>query len=331
MAEEKQTSYDVIVVGAGPAGMTAALYASRANLSVLMLDRGIYGGNLNNTAAIENYPGFKSIQGPELAQDMYQGATQFGAQYAYGTVEKVELDGDLKRLTTDMGDVFETKALVIATGTQQRHMGVPGEEEYGGRGVSYCAVCDGAFFKNKHVIVVGGGDSAVEEGMHLTQLADKVTVVVRRDQLRAQPLIQEQAKQNNKMEFVFNTNVTEVLGDENKVTGVKVHNSQTGADEQLQADGVFIYVGSLPMTAPFKNLGILNEQGYVKTNDLMAADLPGIFAIGDVRETPLRQVATAVGDGAIAGQQVYQAKKGWVITHPFLLPWYAYLPSLAAS
>ena len=306
MVEEKQTSYDVIVVGAGPAGMTAALYASRANLSVLMLDRGIYGGNLNNTAAIENYPGFKSIQGPELAQDMYQGATQFGAQYAYGTVEKVELDGDLKRLTTDMGDVFETKALVIATGTQQRHMGVPGEEEYGGRGVSYCAVCDGAFFKNKHVIVVGGGDSAVEEGMYLTQLADKVTVVVRRDQLRAQPLIQEQAKQNNKMEFVFNTNVTEVLGDENKVTGVKVHNSQTGADEQLQADGVFIYVGSLPMTAPFKNLGILNEQGYVKTNDLMAADLPGIFAIGDVRETPLRQVATAVGDGAIAGQQVYQ-------------------------
>lgn len=306
MAEEKQTSYDVIVVGAGPAGMTAALYASRANLSVLMLDRGIYGGNLNNTAAIENYPGFKSIQGPELAQDMYRGATQFGAQYAYGTVEKVELDGDLKRLTTDMGDVFETKALVIATGTQQRHMGVPGEEEYGGRGVSYCAVCDGAFFKNKHVIVVGGGDSAVEEGMYLTQLADKVTVVVRRDQLRAQPLIQEQAKQNNKMEFVFNTNVTEVLGDENKVTGVKVHNSQTGADEQLQADGVFIYVGSLPMTAPFKNLGILNEQGYVKTNDLMAADVPGIFAIGDVRETPLRQVATAVGDGAIAGQQVYQ-------------------------
>lgn len=306
MAEEKQTSYDVIVVGAGPAGMTAALYASRANLSVLMLDRGIYGGNLNNTAAIENYPGFKSIQGPELAQDMYQGATQFGAQYAYGMVEKVELDGDLKRLTTDMGDVFETKALVIATGTQQRHMGVPGEEEYGGRGVSYCAVCDGAFFKNKHVIVVGGGDSAVEEGMYLTQLADKVTVVVRRDQLRAQPLIQEQAKQNNKMEFVFNTSVTEVLGDENKVTGVKVHNSQTGADEQLQADGVFIYVGSLPMTAPFKNLGILNEQGYVKTNDLMAADVPGIFAIGDVRETPLRQVATAVGDGAIAGQQVYQ-------------------------
>ncbi|MFR0596027.1 thioredoxin-disulfide reductase [Limosilactobacillus mucosae] len=306
MAEEKQTNYDVIVVGAGPAGMTAALYASRANLSVLMLDRGIYGGNLNNTAAIENYPGFKSIQGPELAQDMYQGATQFGAQYAYGTVEKVELDGNLKRLTTDMGDVFETKALVIATGTQQRHMGVPGEEEYGGRGVSYCAVCDGAFFKNKHVIVVGGGDSAVEEGMYLTQLADKVTVVVRRDQLRAQPLIQEQAKQNNKMEFVFNTSVTEVLGDENKVTGVKVHNSQTGADEQLQADGVFIYVGSLPMTAPFKNLGILNEQGYVKTNDLMAADVPGIFAIGDVRETPLRQVATAVGDGAIAGQQVYQ-------------------------
>ena len=282
MAEEKQTNYDVIVVGAGPAGMTAALYASRANLSVLMLDRGIYGGNLNNTAAIENYPGFKTVQGPELAQDMYQGATQFGAQYAYGTVEKVELDSDLKRLTTDMGDVFTAKVLVIATGTRQRHMGVPGEEEYGGRGVSYCAVCDGAFFKNKHVIVVGGGDSAVEEGMYLTQLADKVTVVVRRDQLR------------------------EVLGDDNKVVGVKTHDSKTGKDAEIQADGVFIYVGSVPMTAPFKDLGILNEQGYVKTNDLMATSLPGVFAIGDVRETPLRQIATAVGDGAIAGQQIYQ-------------------------
>lgn len=306
MAEEKQTSYDVIVVGAGPAGMTAALYASRANLSVLMLDRGIYGGNLNNTAAIENYPGFKTVQGPELAQDMYQGATQFGAQYAYGTVEKVELAGDLKQLTTDMGDVFTAKVLVIATGTQQRHMGVPGEEEYGGRGVSYCAVCDGAFFKNKHVVVVGGGDSAVEEGMYLTQLAKKVTVVVRRGQLRAQPLIQEQAKQNDKMEFIFNTQVTEVLGDDNKVVGVKTHDSKTGKDAEIQADGVFIYVGSVPMTAPFKDLGILNEQGYVKTNDLMATSLPGVFAIGDVRETPLRQIATAVGDGAIAGQQIYQ-------------------------
>ena len=212
----------------------------------------------------------------------------------------------MKQLTTDMGDVFTAKVLVIATGTQQRHMGVPGEEEYGGRGVSYCAVCDGAFFKNKHVVVVGGGDSAVEEGMYLTQLAKKVTVVVRRDQLRAQPLIQEQAKQNDKMEFIFNTQVTEVLGDDNKVVGVKTHDSKTGKDAEIQADGVFIYVGSVPMTAPFKDLGILNEQGYVKTNDLMAADVPGIFAIGDVRETPLRQVATAVGDGAIAGQQVYQ-------------------------
>lgn len=309
MAEEKQTNYDVLIIGAGPAGMTAALYASRANLSVLMLDRGIYGGNLNNTATIENYPGFKNVQGPELAKDMYDGAIQFGAQYAYGTVQKVELDGDLKKVTTDMGDTFIAKALVIATGTQQRHMGVPGEEAYGGRGVSYCAVCDGAFFRNKHVIVVGGGDSAVEEGMYLTQLADQVTVLVRRNQLRAQPMMQDQAKQNDKLEFVFNTSVTAIEGDDVKVKKVKIHNNQTGADDEIAADGVFVYVGSVPMTSPFKDLGILNDQGYVKTNDLMETALPGIFAIGDVRETPLRQIATAVGDGAIAGQRIYQYLK----------------------
>lgn len=309
MAEEKQTNYDVLIIGAGPAGMTAALYASRANLSVLMLDRGIYGGNLNNTATIENYPGFKNVQGPELAKDMYDGAIQFGAQYAYGTVQKVELDGDLKKVTTDMGDTFIAKALVIATGTQQRHMGVPGEEAYGGRGVSYCAVCDGAFFCNKHVIVVGGGDSAVEEGMYLTQLADQVTVLVRRNQLRAQPMMQDQAKQNDKLEFVFNTSVTAIEGDDVKVKKVKIHNNQTGADDEIAADGVFVYVGSVPMTSPFKDLGILNDQGYVKTNDLMETALPGIFAIGDVRETPLRQIATAVGDGAIAGQRIYQYLK----------------------
>lgn len=306
MAETKQTNYDVIVIGAGPGGMTAAMYASRANLSVLMLDRGIYGGNLNNTAEIENYTGFKSIMGPDLAKEMYEGATQFGADYAYGAVEKVEVVGDVKQITTDMGDVFTAKAVVIATGSSQRKLGVPGEAEFSGRGVSYCAVCDGAFFKNKHLIVVGGGDSAVEEGAFLTQLADKVTVLVRRDQLRAQPIVQDKAMQNPKMEFVFNTSVTEIVGDDMKVTGVKTVNNVTGETGELAADGVFIYVGSDPMTAPFKDLGILNAKGWVETDATMATKIPGIFAVGDVRDTLLRQVATAVGDGAIAGQQVFK-------------------------
>lgn len=306
MAETKQTNYDVIVIGAGPGGMTAAMYASRANLSVLMLDRGIYGGNLNNTAEIENYTGFKSIMGPDLAKEMYEGATQFGADYAYGAVEKVEIVGEVKQITTDMGDVFTAKAVVIATGSSQRKLGVPGEAEFSGRGVSYCAVCDGAFFKNKHLIVVGGGDSAVEEGAFLTQLADKVTVLVRRDQLRAQPIVQDKAMQNPKMEFIFNTSVTEIVGDDMKVTGVKTVNNVTGETGELAADGVFIYVGSDPMTAPFKDLGILNAKGWVETDATMATKIPGIFAVGDVRDTLLRQVATAVGDGAIAGQQVFK-------------------------
>ena len=228
MAEEKK--YDVIIIGAGPGGMTTALYASRANLKVVMLDRGAYGGNLNNTASIVNYSGFKDVQGPELAEKMYQGATQFGAEYAYGTVTKVEVDGVNKKVTTDMGETYVAPVVVIGTGSDHRKLGVPGEEEFGGRGVSYCAVCDGAFFKGKHLVVVGGGDSAVEEGLYLTQLASKVTVLVRRGELRAQPMLQDEAKKNPKMEFVFNTSVTEILGDDVKVTGVITDNNETGED-----------------------------------------------------------------------------------------------------
>ena len=304
MAEEKK--YDVIIIGAGPGGMTTALYASRANLKVVMLDRGAYGGNLNNTASIVNYSGFKDVQGPELAEKMYQGATQFGAEYAYGTVTKVEVDGANKKVTTDMGETYVAPVVVIGTGSDHRKLGVPGEEEFGGRGVSYCAVCDGAFFKGKHLVVVGGGDSAVEEGLYLTQLASKVTVLVRRGELRAQPMLQDEAKKNPKMEFVFNTSVTEIMGDDVKVTGVITHNNETGEDGELAADGVFIYVGNIPLTKPFADLGILDDQGWVKTDTVMQTSIPGIYAIGDVRETPLRQIATAVGDGAIAGQQVYQ-------------------------
>ena len=294
--------YDVIVIGAGPGGLTAGLYASRANLSVLILDRGIYGGQMNNTAEVENYPGFKSILGPDLAEKMYQGATQFGAEYAYGSVEKVEVNGDLKQVITD-SETYEAPVVIIATGSQYRKLGVEGEVEYAGRGVSYCAVCDGAFFKDQPLAVIGGGDSAVEEGGYLAKLASNVNIIHRRDQLRAQKILQERAFANDKIDFTWDTVVTKINGDGQKVTSVSTHNKKTGEDGELKVNGVFIYVGVIPLSEPFKELGITDEQGWIKTDELMQTSLPGVYAIGDVRAKELRQITTAVGDGSIAGQQ----------------------------
>ncbi len=296
--------YDVIVIRAGPGGLTAGLYASRANLSVLILDRGIYGGQMNNTAEVENYPGFKSILGPDLAEKMYQGATQFGAEYAYGSVEKVEVNGDLKQVITD-SETYEAPVVIIATGSQYRKLGVEGEAEYAGRGVSYCAVCDGAFFKDQPVAVIGGGDSAVEEGVYLAKLASNVNIIHRRDQLRAQKILQERAFANDKIDFTWDTVVTKINGDGQKVTSVSTHNKKTGEDGELKVNGVFIYVGVIPLSEPFKELGITDEQGWIKTDELMQTSLPGVYAIGDVRAKELRQITTAVGDGSIAGQQAF--------------------------
>ncbi|WP_461213269.1 thioredoxin-disulfide reductase [Lacticaseibacillus sp. GG6-2] len=297
-------TYDVIVIGAGPGGMTAALYASRSNLSVLMLDRGIYGGQMNNTAAIENYPGFKSIMGPDLGQQMYDGATQFGAEYAYGNVTALKVEGNKRIVETDEG-TYEAKAVIIATGAEHRKLGVPGEENYGGRGVSYCAVCDGAFFKNKEVVVIGGGDSAIEEGAYLAQLASKVTIVHRRDTLRAQQILQKRAFANEKINFVWNANTEEILGDDMKVTGVRYTDKVTGESHVIPASGVFIYVGIMPLTDGFQDVGILDDAGWIPTDENMATKVPGIFAIGDVRAKTLRQITTAVGDGGQAGQSVF--------------------------
>ena len=297
--------YDTIILGAGPGGMTAATYASRANLSVLMIDRGIYGGQMNNTAEVENYPGFNSILGPDLSEKMYQSSTQFGAEYAFGTVLHVQAQDDGSwRVVTDM-DEYTTNSVIVATGSDYKKLAVPGEDDYAGRGVSYCAVCDGAFFRGQHVIVVGGGDSAVEEATYLAGLADKVTVFHRRDKLRAQQILQERAFANDKIEFVWNTEVEEILGDDKKVTGVRVHNNVTDEVYTVDAAGVFIYVGVLPVSEVVADLGITNERGWIETNERMETALPGIYALGDVREKELRQITTAVGDAAIAGQNVF--------------------------
>ncbi|MDV8931344.1 thioredoxin-disulfide reductase [Leuconostoc citreum] len=302
MADLKR--YDVIIVGAGPAGMTAATYASRANLSVLMLDRGIYGGQLNNTADVENYPGFDTILGPDLAEKMYASSTQFGAEYGFGSVESIELQGQDRIVHTDMGD-YVTKAIIIATGSEHIHLGVDGEEQYQGRGVSYCAVCDGAFFRDEDVLVIGGGDSAIEEGLYLTNLVKSVTVLHRRDKLRAQQIIQDRAFDNEKMAFRWHTEVLKITGDDEKVTGVDVINNQTQEVSHIDASGIFIYVGLMANTQGFENLNITDSEGWILTNEKMETTIPGVFAVGDVRAKTLRQITTAVGDGGIAGQAAY--------------------------
>ncbi|EPI00835.1 thioredoxin-disulfide reductase [Enterococcus sp. DIV0213j] len=297
--------YDVIVIGAGPAGMTAALYASRSNLSVLMIERGAPGGQMNNTAEIENYPGFESIMGPELAYKMYEGVSKFGTENAYGIVEDIKDHGDYKEVVCE-DQSYQGKTVIIATGCVHRKLGAKGEEEFAGRGVSYCAVCDGAFFRNKRLVVVGGGDSAVEEAIYLTQFASEVVIVHRRDELRAQKIIQERAFANEKISFIWDTVVEEIIGNEMVVTGVKTRNLKTDAVVDLAADGVFIYVGLDPLTEPFKKSGLTNEAGWIPTDQEMKTSMPGVYAIGDVREKELRQITTAVGEGGIAGQQVYK-------------------------
>ncbi|EMG27751.1 thioredoxin reductase [Listeria fleischmannii 1991] len=299
VSEEK--IYDVIIIGAGPAGMTAALYTSRADLDTLMIERGVPGGQMVNTADVENYPGFDSILGPDLSDKMFTGAKQFGAEYAYGDIKGIE-DFKEYKLVTAGSKSYKARAVIIATGAEHRKLGVTGEDELSGRGVSYCAVCDGAFFKNRDLIVVGGGDSAVEEGTYLTRYADKVTIVHRRDKLRAQQILQDRAFKNEKVDFVWDSTVEEIVGDDKKVTGVRLVSTKDGTKREVDADGVFIYVGLVPLTNAFRDLGITDEEGYIRTNEEMETSIPGIFAAGDVRVKSLRQIVTATGDGGLAGQ-----------------------------
>lgn len=296
-----QVDYDVIIVGAGPAGMTAAVYASRANLSTVMIERGMPGGQMANTEDVENFPGFDLITGPDLSTKMFTHAQKFGAKYEYGDIKEIEDKGSYK--VVYMGDkTLTARAIIIATGAEYKKIGVPGEQELGGRGVSYCAVCDGAFFKGKNLYVIGGGDSAVEEGIFLTKFADKVTIVHRRDELRAQKIIQDRAFKNDKIDFIWNTTLKTINEKDGKVGSVTLVSTEDGSESEHQADGVFIYIGMKPLTKPFESLGILNENGYIETNDEMETKVPGVYAAGDVREKTLRQIVTATGDGSIAAQ-----------------------------
>ncbi|ASS76521.1 thioredoxin-disulfide reductase [Tumebacillus algifaecis] len=296
---ETNNLYDVIIIGGGPAGMAAGLYAGRANLKVALIERGMPGGQASTTHLIENYPGVESVDGPSLSMIMHKQAEDFGTEMITGDVERIEdADQKIKKVITGRGE-FLTKTIILATGAEPRKLGAPGEDELRGRGVSYCATCDGAFFRDKELVVVGGGDSAVEEGIYLTRHASKVTIIHRRDTLRAQKILQDRAFKNEKINFIWDTTVETIEGD-GKVQKLQLKNTKTGEASEFACDGIFIYVGMVPNTKFFTDLPILNESGYVVTNDKMETKLPGVFAAGDGRETVLRQVVTATADGAVA-------------------------------
>ncbi|BAV01985.1 thioredoxin-disulfide reductase [Lactococcus formosensis] len=301
--------YDVVVIGAGPAGMTAAMYSARSEMKTLLLERGVPGGQMNNTAEIENYPGYGQIMGPELSMKMYEPLADLGVENAYGFVTSIVDNGATKTINTEE-EVFETKSIIIATGANHRKLGVPGEEEYGARGVSYCAVCDGAFFRDQDILVVGGGDSAVEEAIFLTRFGKTVTIMHRRDELRAQKIIQERAFANDKIKFIWDSVLEEIKGDERKIESVRYKNVKTGEVTEADFGGLFIYVGLDAVSEFARDLGITDEEGWIITDATMKTSIPGIFAVGDVRQKDFRQITTAVGDGAQAAQEAYKYVEG---------------------
>lgn len=291
--------YDTVIIGGGPAGLTAGLYAARAGLKTVILEMAIPGGQAATTERIENYPGFvEGISGAELTSRMAEQALRFGAKTVTAEVTGVELEGETKLVNTFDGD-FAARTIIVATGARSSQLGVPGEAEYTGRGVSYCATCDGPFYRDLPIAVIGGGDSAIEEALYLTRFASKVTVVHRRDQLRATKVLQERAFANPKVEFRWNSVVDSIRGGD-FVESIQLRDVKAGSETSLAVSGVFLYVGLQPNTAFLRGKVQLDVQGYVITDERTATNVPGVFAAGDVRAKPLRQVASAVADGALA-------------------------------
>jgi len=292
---------DVVILGAGPAGLTAAIYAARANLSPIVITGPLFGGQLALTTEVENFPGFPDgVLGPELMELMKRQAERFGAEVRIGEVTEVTLTRYPLRLNLD-GELLETKTLIVATGATARLLDVPGEATFFGTGVSTCATCDGFFYRGKTVAVVGGGDSAVEEGTFLTRYASKVYVIHRRDRLRASQILQDRAMQNEKISFIWDTVVEEIIGKEDTgVSAARLHNVKTGVEEELPVDGVFIAIGHTPTTTLFDGQLKLDTQGYIVTDSRMHTNLRGVFACGDCQDHIYRQAVTAAGTGCMA-------------------------------
>lgn len=291
-------SYDLIIIGGGPAGLTAGLYASRAKLKTLLIEKKAAGGQIATTEHIENYPGFAQGSGQELVKIMEEQSARFGTEFLAAGATAVDFSAQEKIITTGKGE-FRAPAVIIATGCSARRLEVPGEKELIGRGVSFCATCDGAFYEDLPVMVVGGGDAAVEEALYLTRFVEKVYLVHRRDALRATKIVQDRAFSNPKIEVVWNSVVEELQGDE-LLERVVVRNVQDGRKTEIDVNGIFIYIGFLPNTGFLAGQIRLNESGYIVTDDWMETSVPGVFAAGDCREKLLRQVVTATGDGATA-------------------------------
>ena len=293
--------HDVVIVGSGPAGYTAAIYAARAQLNPVVLAGSVTaGGALMNTTEVENYPGFiEGIMGPELMNQMQQQAERFGTDIRYEDVTALELEGDVKRITTSDG-VYEARTVIISTGSEYRHLGIDGEERLSGHGVSYCATCDGFFFKDQDIVVVGGGDSAMEEATFLTRFARSVTVVHRRDELRASAVMAKRAQEDPKISFAWNSRVVELHG-EDSLTGVTLEDTVTGERRQIEATGLFVAIGQVPRSELVADVLELDEAGYIKVETpSQRTRIPGVFACGDVADPTYQQAITAAGSGCRA-------------------------------
>ncbi len=303
-----QLEFDTVILGGGPAGLSAGIYASRGAVSTAIVDMNMFGGQPSNYLELENYPGFQVVGGYDLMEKFEEHADKFGVKkFPMQEIQSIDLNS--KRIITSENE-FNAKTIIIATGAQPMKLGVPGEKEFVGRGVSYCAVCDGAFYRNKVVAVVGGGNAAVEEAMYLTKFADKVYLVHRRDELRADKIVQERAFKNEKIEFVWNSIVTEIKG-ENLVDTVVLENVKTHEVSNLSVNGVFPYIGIVPNVENISGQLLQDAGGFIITDETMATSVEGVFAVGDVRKTPLRQVITAASDGAVGA--VYAVK--YIETH----------------
>ena len=305
-----ERQYDLIIIGAGPAGMSASIYGSRAGLKTAMLEMGAPGGKLIKTAEISNWPGIKGTHGAQLASDMFEHSTAFGSEYLYGNVIRVENNGERKSVICDDGSSYQAKAVIVATGTQERMLNIEGEAENIGRGVSYCAVCDGAFFKDQEVVVIGGGNSALEEANYLTQFASKVHVVIRRDVFRADRIIQDSVLKNEKIHVIRKHRPVRILDDGQRVSGIVLSDVETKEEMTIMCRGIFPYIGQDPATSFLEGLHILDENGYMIVDENCETSCKGIYGAGDVIHKKLRQVVTATSDGAIAAQHAFHQIKG---------------------
>ena len=303
--------YDVLIIGGGPGGYTAALYCARAGLSTVLFEKLSAGGQMGLTTEIDNYPGFpEGVDGFTLGQKMEEGAERFGAKTVLADVRSVELAGDIKTVHTPEGD-YEGRTVVIATGANPRKLGVPGEQELTGRGVSYCAACDGMFYRGKDVVVVGGGNSAAHDASILSRICKSVTLVHRRDTLRATKIYHAPLEAAENLTFCWDGTVEEIISEGGKLTGVKVKNVKTGEEKEIPCDGLFVSIGRSPATGLFKGILTLDPAGYIAADESTRTSIPGVFAVGDVRTKAMRQVVTAVADGATASHYIeaYLAEK----------------------